>query len=69
MLLKVVSHYDLSVLSMLAMGFHAQIGVGGVGVSSIQFLFWEFFNFAKPPLIYLFRLPVTVSCDGESCGW
>ena len=45
-LLKVVSHYDLSVRSMSVIGFQKQIGF----VSSIQFYyyFWNLFNFAKP---------------------
>ena len=52
-LLKVVSYYDLSVLSMSVMGFRKEKSLDGgwVGwVSSIQvyFGFWEFFNFAKP---------------------
>ena len=52
-LLKVVSYYDLSVLSMSVMGFQKRkkFGWGWVGeVSSIQvfFGFFEFFNFAKP---------------------
>ena len=51
-LLKVVSYYDLSVLSMSVMGFQKKISDGGwvSGVSSIQvFLdFLNFFNFAKP---------------------
>ena len=50
-LLKVVSCYDLSVLSMSVMGFQKKFGWGWVGgVSSIQVYigFFEFFNFAKP---------------------
>ena len=50
-LLKVVSYYDLSVLSMSVMCFQKSLDEGWVGgVSSIQvFLdFWNFFNFAKP---------------------
>ena len=50
-LLKVVSYYDLSVLSMSVMGFKNSLNGGWVGgVSSIQFYlgFLEFFNFAKP---------------------
>ena len=51
-LLKVVSYYDLSVLSMSVIGFQKKkFGWGWVdGVSSIQvyFGFLEFFNFAKP---------------------
>ena len=37
-LLKVVSYYDLSVLSISVMGFQKKVCVGG-GVSSIQFYF------------------------------
>ena len=40
-LLKVVSYYDLSVLSMSVMGFQKKFGWGWVGgVSSIQVFFW-----------------------------
>ena len=50
MLLKVVSYYDLSVLSMSVMGFqNKKVWMWVGGVSSIQF-FWDFlnfFNFAK----------------------
>ena len=50
-LIKVVSYYDLSVLSMSVMGFHKKSLDGAVGgVRSIQFFFdfwWNFFNFAK----------------------
>ena len=47
-LLKVVSQYDLSVLSMFAMGFRKKLDRGWVGVvSTIQFCFLDF-NFAKP---------------------
>ena len=50
MLLNVVSHYDLSVLSMSVIGFQKKLDRGVGGVSSIQlfFDFWNFFNFAKP---------------------
>ena len=50
MLLKVVSHYDLSVLSMVVMGFQKMFGGCVHGVTSIQFFgdFWNLFNFAKP---------------------
>ena len=44
-LLKVVSYYDLSVLSMLVMGFQKKFGWGvgeWVGVSSIQVYFGFF---------------------------
>ena len=49
-LLKVVSYYDLSVLSMSVMGFQKKCLARGVGgVSSIRFYsgLLEFFNFAK----------------------
>ena len=50
-LLKVVGHYDLSVLSMSVMGFQKNSLDGGWagGVSSIQFFldFWNCFNFAS----------------------
>ena len=38
-LLKVVSYYDLSVLSMSVMGFQKKLGWGVGVVSSIQFYF------------------------------
>ena len=42
-LLKVVSYYDLSGLSMSEMGFQKRFDGGGwVGVSSIQFFILEF---------------------------
>ena len=44
-LLKVVSHYDLSVLSMSVMGFQKSL----YGAQSI---FLEFLNFAKPTRVY-----------------
>ena len=51
-LLKVVSYYDLSVLSMSVMGFQKNMFVWGVGggceLYSVFFYFWNFFNFAKP---------------------
>ena len=52
-LLKVVGHYDLSVLSMSVMGFQKKSldgwWVGGWGeLYPIIFGFLEFFNFAKP---------------------
>ena len=50
-LIKVVSYYDLSVLSMSVMGFQKKSSDGGWvgGVSSIKFYFdlWNFVNFAK----------------------
>ena len=47
---KVVGYYDLSGLSMSVMGFQKKGLDGGWvgGVSSIQFLFWIFVNFAMP---------------------
>ena len=55
-LLKVVSYYDLSVLSMSVMGFQKKFGWGGWvgGLSSIQF-YLGFFNFAKPLLYVCMR--------------
>ena len=48
-LLKVVSYYNLSVLSMSVMGFQKKSldGGGWVGWALSKF-FWIFFNFAKP---------------------
>ena len=46
-LLKVVSHYDFSGLSMSVMGFQKKVWMEVGGLSSIQFCF-GFFNFAKP---------------------
>ena len=54
-LLKVVSYYDLSVLSKSVMVSKKSLNGGWVGgVSSIQFFwdFWNFFNFAKPLKLY-----------------
>ena len=47
---KVVSYYDLSVLSMSVMGFPKKFGwrVGGWALSKVFFGFFDFFNFAKP---------------------
>ena len=48
---KVVSHYDLSVLSMLVMGFQKKLDRGGgwLGqVNSIQFDFLNLFTFVNP---------------------
>ena len=56
-LLKVVSYYDLSVLSTSVMGFQKKFGwgwwPGWVGVSSIQvyFGFFEFFKLCKAPYL------------------
>ena len=53
-LLKVVSYYDSSALSMSVMSFQKKkVWVGGwvCGVSSIQVFFWNFFNFAKTPKV------------------
>ena len=48
-LLKVVSYYDPSVLSMSVMGFQKKSVGGWVGaVSSFILDFWKFVNFAKP---------------------
>ena len=50
-LLKVVRYYDLSVLSMLVMGFQKKRLDGGwvSGWGELYpSLFWNFFNFAKP---------------------
>ena len=51
-LLKVVSYYDLSVLSMSVMGFPKKLGWGVGGWCELYpSLFWsfgDFFNFAKP---------------------
>ena len=58
-LLKVASHYDLSVLSMSEMSFQKKVLIWGwLGeASSIQFFLWEFwwnfFNFEKPLTVYL----------------
>ena len=47
-LLKVVSYYDLSVLSMSVMGLQKSLDAGWVcGMSSIQ-VYFGFFYFAKP---------------------
>ena len=52
-LLKVVSYYDLSVLSMSVMGFHKSLDMArgewvGWALSSFILDFWNLFNFAKP---------------------
>ena len=53
-LLKVVSYHDLSVLSMLLMGFQKKKfgwGLGGWGElypNCLGFFFFFFFNFAEP---------------------
>ena len=52
-LIKIVSYYDLSVLSpMSLMGFHKKSldgrCVGGVRSIQVFLEFWNFFNFAKP---------------------
>ena len=47
-LLKVVSYYDLSVLSMSVLGFQKKkFGWGGWG-ELYPSLFWSFVNFTKP---------------------
>ena len=53
-LLKVVGYYDLSVLSMLVMGFkQKKFGWGGDRVSSIQFVldFGIFLTFQSPLVV------------------
>ena len=51
MLLKVVSHYDLIVLSMSVGGFHKSLDKGWVGeASTIQFFY---LNFNQIPLRYI----------------
>ena len=52
-LLKVVSYYDLSVLSMSVMGFQKKVGGWVGGVSSVQvFLgFLQFFLTLQSPLL------------------
>ena len=74
-LLKVVGYYDFSVLSMSVMGFQKKsLGGGWVGgVSSIQFFFWNFFNFAKPLsrptdifVIYKSSVTIFISCCIET---
>ena len=55
-LLKVVSHYDLSVLSISVMGFQQnKFGWGVGGVRSIQFIFevLELFKLCKAPYMLL----------------
>ena len=51
-LLKVVTYYDFSVLSMSVMGFKKKSldgeWMGGVSSIQVYFGFLEFFNFAKP---------------------
>ena len=52
-LLNVYSYYDLSVLSMSVMGF--QKNVDGEWVGGVLFwIFWTFFNSAKPLKICVF---------------
>ena len=53
MLLKVVSHDDLSVLSMSAMGLQKRNFDRGGGVSFISF-FWIFLNFANHHTQYMY---------------
>ena len=48
LLLKISSHYDLSVLSMSDMGFQKSFDRGVGGVSSIHFL-GDFFQLCKAP--------------------
>ena len=48
-LIKVVSYYDLSVLSMSVMGFQKKVWMGGgCGLSKFFLDFLNFFNFTKP---------------------
>ena len=48
MLLKVVSDYDVSVLSMKVMGFQRNFCIGWVEIYTVLWLdFLDFFNFAK----------------------
>ena len=62
-LLTVVSHYDLSVLSMSVMGFQNKlIGVGWGGWGELySVLFWNFgiFQTAKPLIQWNFTISVT----------
>ena len=79
-LLKVVGYYDLSVLSMPVMGFKKKVwmGVGGWGELSPIFLdFWNYFNFAMPPIerrslpespLCRFSLSQTLNCPPETCS-
>ena len=48
-LLKVVSYYDLSILSMSVMGFQKNVWVGVVSSIQVFWDFWNFLTFAKPP--------------------
>ena len=45
-LLKVVSYYDLSVLSMSVMGFHKKVWIGGFELYPV--LFWIFLTLQSP---------------------
>ena len=62
-LLKVVSHYDLSVLSVSVLGFQKNVDWVWGGLSSIQF-FWIFLNYANPPMILSRRLCAGCRPDG-----
>ena len=55
-LLKVVSYYDLSVLTTSVMGFQKKFGWGWVGGWGERYpsLFWIFFNFAEPLGLVIF---------------
>ena len=46
-LLKVVGHYDLSILSMSVMGFQKRVDGGG-GCFEVYPFFWNLCNFEKP---------------------
>ena len=47
-LLKAVSYYDLSVLSMSVKGFQKKVWIGGWVGELYPVIFSTFFNFAKP---------------------
>ena len=68
-LLKVVSYYYLSVLSMSVMGFQTKFGWGWVvGVSSIQVYFGFFFNFAKPSSLQKLSYKLHVNNCFRTCN-
>ena len=46
-LLKVVSHYDLSILSMSVMGFQNKLGLGGWGELCPVYFFFHCCNLAS----------------------
>ena len=47
-LLNVVSHYDLSVLSLSVMGFHQNVWIGGWALFILFFGFWKFLPLQSP---------------------